>query len=196
MATHPDPAGGGSNGYTNGYTNGGPDEAAHLSDEEGEDDLTCDCCAEVKPLYELPCEHEFCHECVIMLFRVAIQQNRFPATCCQPLPTDLWITLLPEDLARIFRRKEEESCTHNPTRCHDSECDAFIPPRRILQGVRNCPKCGQNTCEACKQAAHDGPCQDTESRGRFVEWAEDLGWKRCPACGYIIERTDGCNHMA
>ncbi|KAH9910165.1 uncharacterized protein BXZ73DRAFT_59173, partial [Epithele typhae] len=57
-----------------------------------------------------------------------------------------------------------------------------------------CANCGARTCARCKLRAHtEGrtcPAVDTE---RVLAIGRARGWKRCPACGHLIELIAGCS---
>lgn len=66
-------------------------------------------------------------------------------------------------------------------------------------GVVFCARCGTcehnhlyQTCEAyqhaLQQASRDGTAELEAEAGR-------MGWRRCPRCTILIEKTTGCNHM-
>ncbi|KAI3340255.1 hypothetical protein F4824DRAFT_416047 [Ustulina deusta] len=182
-----------------GSHNGGPSQKTSSPQTEQIYVAPCDICdAENLPeSYSLPCRHNFCRKCLVSLFDTSLRSSSFPARCCGVLSIDEYMSALPQDLVRRYKEREEELATMNPTYCHHTPCNTFIPPRRIVGGVGNCPKCGMNTCETCKQAAHDGDCleEDEEAIDKFLEFVCNEGWKQCPRCGHVIELKEGCCHM-
>lgn len=56
--------------------------------------------------------------------------------------------------------------------------------------------CGTVTCLSCKNSAHEGPCSDDEGLKAAVEAAEADGGKKCPACGEVVLRGPGCQHIS
>ncbi|GAW13116.1 hypothetical protein ANO14919_024940 [Xylariales sp. No.14919] len=171
-------------------------EAAHGGRSIGTSPLTitkgeCLGCATELPVYTLQCNCLYCQQCLELLFRSAINRGRFPAACCQDVSIADYVTILPQDLVQFYLQREEEFGTRNETYCHNPRCSTFLSQRGIARGIRKCPKCGENTCETCKQAEHSGPCVQDESSKEVLEYGNAQGWKKCNGCGHLVEKTDG-----
>jgi hypothetical protein len=50
-------------------------------------------------------------------------------------------------------------------------------------------------CLSCGGEAHASKsCEEAADQG-LVELGRSLGWKTCPFCSKMVERTEGCNSM-
>ncbi|KAI0503165.1 hypothetical protein F5B22DRAFT_630394 [Xylaria bambusicola] len=124
---------------------------------------SCIACGENKSLTDLaraPCEHDYCHECLEHLFcRSILDDSLFPPRCCRlDIPIDTSQLFLSDEMIDKFTQKSIELATPNRTYCHQATCSTFIPPPMIKNGVAQCPKCENKTCETCKGATHGGDC--------------------------------------
>lgn len=108
--------------------------------------------------------------------------------------------MLPADLLRRFLKKTNdvnaEESQKKRTYCHVPRCSAWIRPENISDNMAACPECEALTCANCKEEFHDnGVC--TKKGGLEVpevdNFAAKEGWKRCPSCRQMIERTAGCS---
>lgn len=162
-------------------------------------------CREMKLSTELlaaSCEHHYCRDCINGMFETASNHPpsfpppRFPPQCCgNPIAFDLAQPFLRPEVVDRFKRREVEHNTPNPTYCHDSECQEFIPPDNIDGNRASCPRCGETTCTFCKTCAHDGSCANDPDTVLLMATAAQEGWKRCYNCQQMIEKQGGCNQM-
>lgn len=141
--------------------------------------------------------HDYCHECMLELFRRAVATEAdFPAKCCtEPLPVELIILFAPADLVRQYRAKEIEHNTTDRTYCSRPNCSAFLPSTAIRGNRAACPACGTQTCSACKGQFHNGAC-GRAADAAVLALGEREGWRRCPRCRTLVEQAGGCNHMS
>ncbi|TRM55544.1 hypothetical protein BD626DRAFT_577338 [Schizophyllum amplum] len=58
-----------------------------------------------------------------------------------------------------------------------------------------CPSCACITCVGCRQPAHPGRDCAEQADTQFDALVKEHKWRRCPACGAMVERTEGCPHM-
>ncbi|PSS15017.1 hypothetical protein M430DRAFT_104742, partial [Amorphotheca resinae ATCC 22711] len=164
-------------------------------------------CQDQFPITELvqaSCSHEYCQDCSTALFTHAIKdQSMFPPKCCgQPITLESVRKFLTAELIDDFKRTKEERDTPNRTYCSNKTCSAFLKPIETRKPATlcvddnlTCSSCGTITCTICKGAAHYGDCPADTNLQRALETATENNWKRCKACGQIVERIDGCNHM-
>ncbi|KAI0804977.1 hypothetical protein GGR55DRAFT_309497 [Xylaria sp. FL0064] len=147
--------------------------------------------------FRLSCGHTYCIGCLTDLFWHGV--SHFPARCCWNLSIQNYVLILPPSLVELYQEKEEEFRCVNPLYCHRRDCGAFISPRSIFRGVGTCRKCDMNTCDICRQVAHDGRCTvgqgEDERLMAFLYFAYDNGWAQCHSCGQVVARNEGCNHM-
>lgn len=62
--------------------------------------------------------------------------------------------------------------------------DAGDPRNKLLE----CPSCHFGFCRSCKKAWHTNECAPDE--------VVSANAKKCPKCQALIEKSEGCNHMA
>lgn len=161
----------------------------------------CLACSDQMRAYEvarLQCGHNYCHRCLDRLYSEASKdKSLFPPRCCAgTIPDDVAQLLLSDNTAAIFNAKVPELSATNPIYCHVNTCSTFIVDEAIEESaVAECPKCGAEVCVDCGQGWHEDACAPDESYDALMNLAEEEGWKRCPDCNSLIERTFGCNHM-
>ncbi|KAI1733368.1 hypothetical protein F4680DRAFT_455073 [Xylaria scruposa] len=170
------------------------------------DKKTCVICDEEHPTKELctlSCNHGHCRGCFIENFRVALLSNPFvPAKCCSVIPTELlrqFGGLTPNDIEQYKAKMEE--LTNPRSKLYCWECAAYIPLNRRTKRIGDCNVCGRRTCKTCRAKSHFGACDktkiqaDEEAENNVYLLAESNGWKRCPNCLNLIQKSGGCNHM-
>ncbi|KAI0128464.1 RING finger protein [Xylariales sp. AK1849] len=160
----------------------------------------CTSCMEpkhVRQLVRAPCQHEYCHGCLLTLFRSAMtDESLFPPQCCRrPIPADLHQQVLGPSVINQFHEKEIEFSTANRTYCHSPYCAAFIYPGFCEDDVGLCIDCGSQTCVYCKRRAHPGDCPNDTELQRLLETARQEGWRRCFRCSSMVELNLGCFHI-
>ncbi|KLU84735.1 IBR finger domain-containing protein [Magnaporthiopsis poae ATCC 64411] len=145
-----------------------------------------------------PCAHEYCRDCLVQLFELALKDDSiFPPRCCRSIiPLDLSREFIGPDLAGRFLAKKLEMETPNRTYCHDPRCARFIPPQFVKADVGTCVSCGKKTCALCKAASHrTSDCPNDPRTKQLLALAEKKGWRQCNNCKKMVELTYGCLHM-
>lgn len=127
-------------------------------------------------------------------------EELFPLQCCQQqLPMDTFLSFLPGPLRTTFSSKCAEAATPPNFRvyCPNKTCSHFIGRSPASTPyVMSCPGCSMEVCSGCKNRAHPGEsCDDSLSR-EVRSLAKQNGWKTCPGCKMIVERSYGCTHMS
>ncbi|KAI0471978.1 hypothetical protein GGR56DRAFT_667713 [Xylariaceae sp. FL0804] len=170
--------------------------------EEAPHSRDCLACGDVKDHTELlraPCQHDYCHGCLVQFFQAAtFDEGLFPPRCCrQPIPLDLVHPLLSDDTSKQFQLKEVEFSTLERTYCHQPRCAAFIAPAHYEDGIARCPICAAATCIHCKGANHTGSedCPKDEALHQVLQLARKENWQRCTRCRTMIELGQGCYHI-
>lgn len=159
------------------------------------------CCEDVNRDYmiKIPCGHQYCRECLRKTFEVALSDEAsFPPRCCQRQirPSGHIKPHLTDELVSRFAKCEVEFKTRNRTYCCTAQCSTFIEPKHIRAHIAQCPHCYTKTCTICKHRAHkSGNCPKDESTQEVIAMGLKNGWKRCYACGRMVELAQGCNHM-
>jgi hypothetical protein len=159
--------------------------------------VACGDSAEETDLIDVPCEHQYCHPCLLRHVEVALtDETCFPPQCCEvKLPLSLLETHIGADLTNKYEEKVIERADTARTYCSNRACSSYILPSNVSGTVGSCSICDTKTCTVCKQAAHEGAeCQPEKEEDDFLATATQLGWKRCE-CGHLIERRFGCIHV-
>lgn len=162
---------------------------------------SCTACTEEIILFDLanlPCEHDYCRDCITRLFSdCMVDESLFPPRCCR-------INIVPEHVKMFldpsvveqFDQKSDELATANRTYCHIQACGAFIPNKTIENDTGICGSCNEATCYICKGPSHRGTdCPQDEALESFLWTAARLGYQRCYSCRRMVELETGCNHM-
>ena len=129
---------------------------------------------------------------------IAACAARTPFRCCrQAVSADqVRVTVSPQLFAQYIDMVEEVR-EANPTYCHRRICGAFLPVRLATgPDVSACDHCGRGTCRHCKGASHAGrECVADVATQQARTLAARNGWKACPRCRNMVERSSGCMHM-
>ncbi|KAL4738463.1 hypothetical protein BDV11DRAFT_170978 [Aspergillus similis] len=146
----------------------------------------------------LPCAHQYCRQCLAIMFERAIANElSFPPRCCRPITIKTAHSFLDRELVIRYIQKRAEFETRDKIYCHKIECNTFIHPSFIELDFAICPKCGSATCIHCTTKAHelDDVCPMDAATAELLQTANKRGWKRCWSCRRMVERAGGCPHM-
>ena len=164
----------------------------------------CVACGDTKDFFDVarvPCDHEYCRECLASLFQASMKdESLFPPRCDgQAIPLNQVLFFLPVKLAEEFEERSVELSAKNRVYCHDPRCSTFIPWPVSLERIEGewltCPACEKTTCTTCKAAAHTGDCPDDTALQQLLDTAGNEQWQRCYQCHRFVELEQGCNHM-
>mgnify|MGYP000887854408 FL=1 len=156
------------------------------------------------------CGHLFHKECLLPYLKETITTFNFPIQCpfagCKKevLETDLKETL-PSDLYEKFEEFSLKfyliKVNDRIARCFTANCPYVIEMDRAGQiTVLKCPLCKGYYCLKCEQLAHE-PMTCEEKRAlqqedpEIVEFVKGKSLRRCNACKFWVEKTEGCNHI-
>ncbi|KAH8645592.1 hypothetical protein BGZ60DRAFT_424912 [Tricladium varicosporioides] len=145
----------------------------------------------------LPCKHIYCGNCLSGAFKTALS-SKTPFQCCkQKVPIALGTGHLSTTFQKTYSLLVIELSTKNPLYCSLPACHKFIPPSTIHGPTATCPspKCTARTCRACKKKEHKGVCKEDKEGNIVRKLGEKKGWKCCPSCGSMVEKTEGCLHI-
>ncbi|KAH9220984.1 hypothetical protein DL95DRAFT_328277 [Leptodontidium sp. 2 PMI_412] len=160
--------------------------------------VECVSCMEAgseKDMAILPCNHPYCGDCIKGAFKAAYK-SRSPFQCCgTTVPTSRVMRNLSSSFVGKYNLMVLELRTKKPKYCSSPRCNKFIPPAEIHGPIAICPYCKAKTCVACGSKEHSGVCEEDKAGKAVQALAQKKGWKQCPKCSQILERTEGCLHM-
>jgi len=128
------------------------------------------------------------------------------ATCNVPVAIPFIRRFLPaqtfQNLIEAAFHKYLEQHQQELKYCTTPDCKQ-IYRRRTDKTALQCPACFSTICPSCDEEAHTGvSCEEqrilknpAEQERLNEELAAASGYKRCPTCRVMIEKTEGCNHM-
>lgn len=178
-----------------------PGSSKPYKKHEGKTLITCTSCftsCDENDLREAGCKHKYCVGCMKQFFTMASDSElSYPPKCCgAEIPLGLIITDMTDREADTFLSKLEEYQVVAKDRVYCSSCTTFIPHGSWSGELAFCPACFMGTCIQCKGAEHEGTdCPEDKEIAATLETAKEKGWKRCPTCHAVVDRTEGCRHM-
>ncbi|XXG81602.1 hypothetical protein AAC387_Pa09g2194 [Persea americana] len=177
----------------------------------------CPICMEPKHPHETfavqGCFHVFCLDCIRGHITAKTQENITKVRCPQPdcereLEIELCGLILPPELLARWGNLLCESTILEPTKfyCPFKDCSALLlADDGIAVTMSECPHCSRVFCARCKVPWHTCiGCEEFQKlrvgdRERedimVVNLAKEKKWQKCPSCGFIVERTAGCNYI-
>jgi len=165
------------------------------------------------------CGCKYCKSCLQEAFTVGLTNTTYPARCCgRPLELTTVEKHVGAKIARAYRRKGEEVTANLPLYCANSACGGFVgegidnqpitvgedghhgEDEQAQEKFLTCGKCHMKTCrfKECKKLykAHLGVhamCPDDVEDEGVRKLRRKKGWKRCPRCWALTEKTRGCD---
>ena len=92
--------------------------------------------------------------------------------------------------------KIELEVINNPNKklCPFPNCDSYLELKDIKDQYVSC-KNNHKFCFICLKNPHGKlPCDENIDKS-ILEYAKNNFVKKCPKCGIVIEKNNGCNHM-
>ncbi|KAL4426048.1 hypothetical protein ABPG77_007844 [Micractinium sp. CCAP 211/92] len=91
--------------------------------------------------------------------------------------------------------------------CPNPQCSQLlVADEKHADTPIDCPHCKHKLCANCGITWHAGmTCQQYQAQPgalrskddqALLDYAEQAGMRRCPACGVMVERTEGCSYMS
>lgn len=157
---------------------------------------------------QLVCGHWYCWSCLNQLFQVACADKQtFPPRCCGEILTVLefswWLTA---ETRAGYKAAKEEFAPVPSFYCASPRCSTAIPKEDLdaKRQTGKCPACEVYTCSLCRKLMTDHIKMDIDSRicpkdeneVRLLELTKEKGWRQCPSCLNMVEKTSGCPHIS
>ncbi|KAK6791080.1 hypothetical protein RDI58_010161 [Solanum bulbocastanum] len=181
-----------------------------------DDETDCPIClCELEDAYKLEsCTHTFCRSCLLEQCESAIRSREgFPLCCMHKgcgahfLVSDLRSLLSSDKLEELFRASLGAFVAASVGRyrfCPSPDCPSVyhVTESGEVGAPFVCGACYVETCTSCHLEYH--PYISCEKYKEFKdnpdfsleEWAKGKeNVKKCPVCGFTIEKVDGCNHI-
>jgi hypothetical protein len=159
--------------------------------------VECIVCGDEHHTEELlrPCEHGYCEGCLQEGFKNAMA-SKTPLKCCKKILNIDDCSGLEASFVKKYKDLVVELTTQSPMYCCNKSCSKFLPPSAILGEIGTCGACGTKTCRHCRKLLHPGVfCEEDQETKAVKELAMQKGWKSCPGCNHLIERSTGCLYM-
>lgn len=171
---------------------------------------TCSVCwCEAEEPVVTTCGHQYCFDCFDRLAHcdassMARVQCKGAHDTCKKIVSlhDLHMHLSSSAFETVLKESLKKYLETHPLdfrHCTTPECTQIY--RVASSGVHNCTECLAVTCKVCNEAHAGMTCGEhrdfnSEEQQEFRKAKWQLGAKDCPRCGAVIEKTDGCNHIA
>ena len=158
----------------------------------------CIACGDEQDRKEMfhPCKHFYCRECLKDGFQFAVR-NKNLFRCCGRSHRMTEGLGLDKTSMDIYAETYLELTTKNPLFCSNVRCSKLLPETTAFAGeIVTCMHCQTKTCKQCKNQAHPGAeCQEDKEITAVKQLAVQKGWKACPGCEQLVEKTEGCSHI-
>ncbi|KAL6862099.1 hypothetical protein J3F83DRAFT_746712 [Trichoderma novae-zelandiae] len=176
---------------------------------------TCFC--EPEDPIRMSCGHVYCRDCFVRCCEAEMRASRRFQILC---PTgsargglcgkafslaELQGSLPSATFEQVLKKSFESHVSRRPAElayCATPDCDQvyrITPPDSDHFSIFTCNKCLRSVCTACHDPHPEGPCTGLERDANSVltkRTKEELGIKDCPRCSRMMEKSEGCDHMA
>ena len=151
------------------------------------------------------CGHAFCNECWFDSLSIKIKENKLSSmkcldyNCKEKLSDDFIRNIINKDstlLKKYKRYKLELEIINSPNKklCPYPNCDSYLELKDLLNKDVTC-KNNHIFCFECLKKPHGNkPCNEDIDKS-LIDYAKNNFVKKCPQCGVIIEKNNGCNHI-
>ena len=184
-------------------------ESMTVNIKNDKEEIECDVCNELFVPNEKnkveKCGHTFCSGCWYDYLSVNIKENKLPLikcldyNCKEKLSDNFIINLLnsDKDLIKLYKRyKFELEIVNDPNKklCPYPNCDSYLEQKNKNNKKVTC-KNNHTYCFLCLEKEHGNtPCKE-KMDDSIKEFSKNHFVKRCPNCGIVIEKNNGCNHI-
>ncbi|PON78295.1 E3 ubiquitin ligase RBR family [Trema orientale] len=174
----------------------------------------CDICMDMKTETEMfwssDCSHSYCLVCIGSHVAAKIGQNIINVKCpdlgCKSFldPQNCAVFIPRQVLDRWEAALCESVLGSNKIYCPFKDCSALLVDdgNGVLTSAE-CPHCHGLFCARCKVPWHAGSkcksyktgTQDETADNNFIALAKREKWQKCPACGFYVQKIQGCKHI-
>ena len=157
--------------------------------------------------YKIECGHKFCKDCWLNYLNEKINSNEdilcMEKTCLKNIKDERIRYFLKDNNILLKKYKNnilKRKIYNNPNKkfCPYPNCDGIgeiinfnIPNNKFIK----CSK-GHEFCFVCLKKWHKGKkCKEEIIDKNLKKWKNKENSKRCPNCGIILIKNNGCNHM-
>jgi len=157
------------------------------------------------------CEHAACKPCLMKYLKSDLKNvQSYPRVCFHPdcrglLQYSDVSHILEPAMLREYDRMQALAAMPPEERATCPVCLTISAIGRNAQVRCASTSCNQEFCSSCQVIWHDGvSCEQYQSRlanknyhneEKFKLMVEQEKWQKCPSCGAMIEKTEGCNHI-
>ncbi|KAF9531707.1 hypothetical protein CPB83DRAFT_786403 [Crepidotus variabilis] len=155
------------------------------------------------------CGHNYCKTCLSTFLKLKLKARKYPIRCpyCEAmdmtgrhsLPDSILesLELSSEDTERLH---ELQLLTHaSLIHCGRCKQEMYVDREQFeANDIVSCPlpSCQYSWCKSCSKEV--SPCDKSHTcvkNKKLHRLAKRKGWKPCPGCGVLVDKTVGCNHM-
>ena len=191
------------------------DDEEDEKEEEQDEVINPDECPICMGQFENPieiekCKHKFCFECFNSYLDNLISRNNIDKIPCPKkncynnnLSEDFFSQYLSEEQYFKYRQfKSKNEIARDKKKIFCPHCDSYaklsdlspVPDPNSPDYIKSTLRC-QNSHEfcTCGRPLHEGECFKDEKEFKDLIISEKI--KKCPKCGFLIKKNNGCNHM-
>ncbi|KAI9365321.1 hypothetical protein BD770DRAFT_459410 [Pilaira anomala] len=106
-----------------------------------------------------------------------------------------------EEAAKWWETVTKRTCIIHKIYCPLEGCGAIFEGNESLKSQCTfviCIRCNRGFCSACQSKWHaDGSkrSSNVELEQQALKKAKESNWARCPKCGSLVDKIEGCLHM-
>ena len=156
--------------------------------------------------YNIDCGHKFCSECWSNYLEVKIKEFEdilcMEKTCLKKIPDEKVKKFLKNDKELIIKFEKnilKRKIENNPYMkfCPYPDCEGYGIITNNKDEKNNYIKCtlGHKFCFNCLKPWHEGKKCKEKLDNNLKKWKDKNNSKRCPKCGILILKNEGCNHI-
>ena len=191
------------------------DDEEDEKEDENDENINPDECPICMGEFENPlevenCKHKFCFGCFNSYLDNLISTNNIEKIPCPQkkcyndnLSEDFFSQYLSEEQYFKYRQfKSKNEIARDKKKIFCPYCDSYaqlsdlspVPDPNSPDYVKFTLRC-QNSHEfcSCGRPLHEGECFKDEKEFKDLIISEKI--KKCPKCGFLIKKNEGCNHM-